>query len=141
MSSTESRIVIALLSLMLVLGITGDFMWYQYHEKVRQTEYIYPPADLEKLFLKGEYKNLLAAVSEHEAEYPADPNVFFYRGMALYHLEQYEDAIRNFEESIVISPAFRDQSYLWIEACQGLKAEAEGNENLPEALREDAPGE
>ena len=55
---------------------------------------------------KGEYETVISKCNEREKEFPKDQDVFYYRGLAYFHMKNYEKAKSNFEELINIDPTW-----------------------------------
>ena len=90
----------------------------------------------EKLLEDEEYKKLVKYAEEFE-DSEVNKNVSYYKGLGLYHLEEYDLAIESFSKSVEINPINKDVWYYLARSLFEIKNYEEALESINEAIELD----
>ena len=125
MSNKLLYLVIGLLSLLIIINISQFSYLYlndEYQYKSKQDK-------IRTLYLKGKYQRVLEYSDEVEKEYPSDISLFYYRGLSLYNLKKYPEAIDQFQKGYHIRPT-SNEMLSWIRLCEKEKKRFQSKDDL-----------
>lgn len=103
-------IVVVLLAMLIVLIIqaTATVSWNRAMLKFAEQRNEKPHADLQRLLERREYSKIDSEVTEKRMANGEDPVLYWYKGLALFYLNRWEEADAVIRRAVELDPSYDD---------------------------------
>lgn len=103
-------IVVVLLAMLIVLIIqaTATVSWNRAMLALAEQRNEKPHADLQRLLERREYSKIDSEVTEKRMANGKDPVLYWYKGLALFYLNRWEEADAVIRRAVELDPSYED---------------------------------
>ena len=111
----ETALIIVIVLLVLILIVTlihakASIFWTREILKyAKEQQYAKPNSDLQKLLDKREYSKIVSEVTEKRLTNTNDPALYWYKGLALFHLDNWDEAKTVLRHAIQMEPSYENK--------------------------------
>jgi len=118
---TSLIVIIGLLILILLFGAWQSVWtarWTKAITALTEQRNTSPNEDLQGMIVRRDYACVLDEVEKRMVNHPDDPELYWYKGLALFHREELEDALDALNRAVDMQPSFAERLKPYIDKIE-----------------------